>query len=425
MNRARSISRLAAFWPRLKLGEPTTAKAANRATRLEERRAGMSPPRTEMPSYRSGSSAVLGVSRGVSNGVAEGGRGPVALRPRLLPGLPLSAVLQTEIPSRSLRVKQSDGLGLAADYVVTRLGGAASEHGTGAAVAPQSPLDLRDAPWCHPLLSREGPRAPGRLEPDIHCKPGGVQTRTHANAMVVEGSRARPVGPNERAYDATEQKPRRPAEDDPSRNRAGSGLGSSTAVKAQFRSRPNRTADEGTAKQTDASACPEMAPGTLSTREASNRGRGNDKRRIARLRADVRPLSDAQAWREEQWQDDGREEARHEKPPCTRVLIESLVQFASKAPAIASTGRRAQHRTRFQSGPCVVDRPDGELHDRIGELRLKRPLRPCAVDLKSCRRRRDLTEALPCWRSRMSREVLVPRHGPVAYTVDGEPILHV
>src|SRR5207245_2483575 len=39
-------------------------------------------------------------------------------------------------------------------------------------------------------------RQPGRLEPDIHCKPGGVQTRTHANAMVVEGSRARPVGPN-------------------------------------------------------------------------------------------------------------------------------------------------------------------------------------------------------------------------------------
>src|SRR5207245_2265281 len=89
-------------------------------------------------------------------------------------------------------------------------------------------------------------RQPGRLEPDIHCKPGGVQTRTHA--------------------------------------RAG----------------------------------PEMAPGTLSTREASNRGRGNDKRRIARLRADVRPLGDAQARREEQWQDDGREEARHEKPPGRR-----------------------------------------------------------------------------------------------------------
>jgi len=46
------------------------------------------------------------------------------------------------------------------------------------------------------------------------------------------------------------------------------------------------------------------------------------------LRADVRPLGDAQARREEQWQDDGREEARHEKPPWTRVLIESLVQFA-------------------------------------------------------------------------------------------------
>jgi len=47
--------------------------------------------------------------------------------------------------------------------VVTRLGGAASEHGTGAAVPPQSPLDLRDARWRHPLLSREGPRAAGRL----------------------------------------------------------------------------------------------------------------------------------------------------------------------------------------------------------------------------------------------------------------------
>src|SRR5439155_12730260 len=86
---------------------------------------------------------------------------------------------------------------------------------------------------------------------------------------------------------------RRPAEDDPNNNRAGSGLGSTAAVNAEFRSRPNRTADKGTAKQTDASACPEMAPGTLSTREASNRGRGNDKRRMARLRADVRPLGDA------------------------------------------------------------------------------------------------------------------------------------
>src|SRR2546421_13012930 len=104
MNRARSISRLAALWPRLKLGEPTTAKAANRATRLEERRAGMSPPRTEMPSYRSGSSAVLGVSRGVLNGVAEGGRGPVALRPRLSPGLPFCAGVQNDVPSRVHRV---------------------------------------------------------------------------------------------------------------------------------------------------------------------------------------------------------------------------------------------------------------------------------------------------------------------------------
>src|SRR5437879_12817521 len=62
-----------------------------------------------------------------------------------------------------------------------------------------------------------------------------------------------------------------------------------------------------------------MAPGTLSTREASNRGRGNDKRRIARLRADVRPLGDAQARREEQWQDDGREEAGQEKLPGRRT----------------------------------------------------------------------------------------------------------
>jgi len=124
--------------------------------------------------------------------------------------------------------------------------------------------------------------------------------------MVVEGSRARPVGPNQRAYDATEQKPRRSADDDPSYNRAGSGLGSSAAVEAEFRSRPNRTADEGTANQTDASAGPEVAPGTLSTRGASNRGR---------LRADVQPLGDAQARREEQGQDDGREETGHEKPP--------------------------------------------------------------------------------------------------------------
>src|SRR5256885_13101368 len=93
MNRARSISRLAALWPRLKLGEPTTAKAANRATRLEERRAGMSPPRTEMPSYRSGGSAVLGVSRGVCAGGAGGGPGPRALRPRPWPGFPFLGVV--------------------------------------------------------------------------------------------------------------------------------------------------------------------------------------------------------------------------------------------------------------------------------------------------------------------------------------------
>src|SRR2546427_13221000 len=98
MNRARSISRLAAFWPRLKLGEPTTAKAANRATRLEERRAGMSPPRTEMPSYRSGSSAVFGDSRGAFNPDAEGGRGHGALRPQLFPGLPFSPDLHAVIP---------------------------------------------------------------------------------------------------------------------------------------------------------------------------------------------------------------------------------------------------------------------------------------------------------------------------------------
>src|SRR5439155_4106070 len=35
-----------------------------------------------------------------------------------------------------------------------------------------------------------------RLEPDIYSKPGGAQTRTHANAMVVDRRRARPVGPN-------------------------------------------------------------------------------------------------------------------------------------------------------------------------------------------------------------------------------------
>src|SRR4029077_4185643 len=158
----------------------------------------------------------------------------------------------------------------------------------------------------HQRAAGRGRGIAGCLEPYIHSKPGGVQTRTHANAMVVERSRAPPVGPNKRAYAATEQNPRRSAEDDPGRNRAGSGLGSSAAVKAEFRSRPDRTADEGSAKQTDASACPEMAPGTVSTREASNRGR---------LRADVQPLGDAQARGEEQWQNDGREEARHEKPP--------------------------------------------------------------------------------------------------------------
>src|SRR5881296_1625718 len=99
MNRARSMSRLAAPWPRPALGEPTTAKAANRATRLEERRAGMgSPPHwdVELPVRQLGG---LGSLSGRLDGVAEGGRGPVALRPRLSPGLPLSAVLQTEIRS--------------------------------------------------------------------------------------------------------------------------------------------------------------------------------------------------------------------------------------------------------------------------------------------------------------------------------------
>src|SRR2546426_4978044 len=107
MNRARSMSRLAAPWPRPRLGEPTTAKAANRATRLEERRAGMVPPRTGMLGYLSGSSAVLGVSRGVWTGVAEGGRGPVALRPRLSPGLPFTAGVSDGKKARPGRVKQT------------------------------------------------------------------------------------------------------------------------------------------------------------------------------------------------------------------------------------------------------------------------------------------------------------------------------
>jgi len=66
-----------------------------------------------MLGYLSGSSAVLGVSRGVWTGVAEGGRGPVALRPRLSPGLPFTAVLQTEIRSGRARVKQPDDGGVA------------------------------------------------------------------------------------------------------------------------------------------------------------------------------------------------------------------------------------------------------------------------------------------------------------------------
>src|SRR5438034_8747360 len=94
-----------------------------------------------------------------------------------------------------------------------------------------------------------------------------------------------------------------------------------------------------------------MAPGTLSTREASNRGRGNDKRRIARLRADVRPLGDAQARREEQWQDDGREEARHEKPPWY-----SSLDRVSGPVRIKGRARSEEHTSELQSHSDLVCR---------------------------------------------------------------------
>src|SRR5256885_562057 len=102
--------------------------------------------------------------------------------------------------------------------------------------------------------------------------------------------------------------------------------------------------------------------------------------------------------------------------------------------ATARLGARSSGRTmalkrrgmrNLRSRPLVVDRPDGELYNRVGELGLKRPLRSGPVDLESRGRRRNLAVALPCWRSRMGRKVLVPRHRPVAHAVDGEPVLHV
>jgi len=56
-------------------------------------------------------------------------------------------------------------------------GGAASERGTGPAVPPQSPLDLRDARWRHSLLPREGSRAAAAGRSRAVSPPDGVRCR--------------------------------------------------------------------------------------------------------------------------------------------------------------------------------------------------------------------------------------------------------
>src|SRR5256885_8405239 len=67
--------------------------------------------------------------------------------------------------------------------------------------------------------------------------------------------------------------------------------------------------------------------------------------------------------------------------------------------ATARLGARSSGRTmalkrrgtrNLRSRPLVVDRPDGELYNRVGELGLKRPLRSGPVDLESRGRRRNL-----------------------------------